>query len=102
MKNTWQIKTTPIRKSADDKLSHNVLANLLKSKTEELFSIDDIPSCFCLNGEYGSGKSSIANLFLQKYVGDTKKKIIHFNAWRHKNENLYSDSPQTHLIFLVY
>ena len=89
MKNTWQLKTTPIRKEEEDKLSHNILANLLKSKTEELFSIDDIPSCFCLNGEYGSGKSSIANLFLQKYAGDCKKKIIHFNAWRHKNENLY-------------
>jgi len=87
--NIWQLKTTPIKGIEEDKLSHSILANLLKSKTEELFSTDDIPSCFCLNGEYGSGKSSIINLYLEKYSGDSKRKIVHFNAWRHKNENIY-------------
>ena len=85
----WQLKTTPIKNCDEDKLSHDVLATLLKSKTEELFATDDIPSCFCLNGEYGSGKSSIINLYLGKYLGDCNRKIIHFNAWRHKNENIY-------------
>lgn len=89
MNNHWQLKTTPVLEKKDDKLSHDSIAELLREKIDYLFSQDNIPSCICLNGEYGSGKSSIVNLLFKKWEGATNKKVVHFNIWRHKDENTY-------------
>lgn len=85
----WQIKTVPITNAGDDKLSHDSIAELLDEKINYLFKEDNVPSCICLNGEYGSGKSTIINLLFDKWKLATNKKVVHFNIWRHKEENTY-------------
>jgi len=87
--NSWQIKTVPVSTINDDKLSHDVISELLDEKIDGLFKEDNIPSCICLNGEYGSGKSTITNLLFERWNGSTNKKVIHFNIWRHEKENTY-------------
>lgn len=89
LQSSWQIKTVPVSTVNDDKLSHDVIAELLDEKIDGLFKEDNIPSCICLNGEYGSGKSTITNLLFEKWNGSTNKKVIHFNIWRHEKENTY-------------
>lgn len=86
---SWQIKTVPVSTVNDDKLSHDVISELLDEKIDSLFKEDNIPSCICLNGEYGSGKSTITNLLFERWNGSTNKKVIHFNIWRHEKENTY-------------
>ncbi|MCW4440691.1 KAP family NTPase [Vibrio splendidus] len=86
---SWQIKTVPVSTVDDDKLSHDVISELLDEKIDALFKEDNIPSCICLNGEYGSGKSTITNLLFERWNGSTNKKVIHFNIWRHEKENTY-------------
>ncbi len=85
----WQIKTVPITTPDDDELSHDSIAELLDEKISYLFNEDNVPSCICLNGEYGSGKSTIINLLFEKWKSATNKKVVHFNIWRHKEENTY-------------
>jgi len=89
LKAHWQIKTVPITKPDDDKLAHDSIAELLDEKINYLFKEDNVPSCICLNGEYGSGKSTIVNLLFAKWKSATNKKVVHFNIWRHKEENTY-------------
>lgn len=88
-KSHWQIKTVPITNANEDKLSHESIAELLDEKIKYLFDEDNIPSCICLNGEYGSGKSTIINLLFEKWKSASNKKVVHFNIWRHKEENTY-------------
>lgn len=89
LQSSWQIKTVPVSTVNDDKLSHDVISELLDEKIDGLFKEDNIPSCICLNGEYGSGKSTITNLLFERWNGSTNKKVIHFNIWRHEKENTY-------------
>lgn len=89
MNDYWQLKTTPIKDEKEDELSHDSIAELLEEKINHLFKQDNIPSCICLNGEYGSGKSTVINLLLNKWKGTTNKRVILFNIWRHKDENTY-------------
>lgn len=89
LQSSWQIKTVPVSTVNDDKLSHDVISELLDEKIDSLFKEDNIPSCICLNGEYGSGKSTITNLLFERWNGSTNKKVIHFNIWRHEKENTY-------------
>jgi len=89
MKN-WQISPLPIKKIEKDRFSYNLISDLIKKKIDNFFKNNEIPSCICLNGDYGSGKSTIVNLLLNNsFAGCKNYRFVLFNSWRHQKEEIY-------------
>lgn len=78
--NLVSIADVSLSNESDDLLGHKHLARILleylRAETREVRTIG-------LIGAWGSGKSSIKNLAIERLNGNADVKTVEFNAWRH-------------------
>jgi hypothetical protein len=69
--------------SKKDELGREKLVRVISSKIDDLFKDYDDSYTILLNGEWGSGKSSMLNFF-EDYLKEKNWKVIRYNAWENQ------------------
>jgi hypothetical protein len=79
---TWFIPDRPIDSPADDEFSHDTIADLLTQGVRDSVA----PATIGLLGQFGAGKSSVANLAIVKLKLASEYDAVHVSAEKHSGE----------------
>lgn len=80
--NTWFVPDRPIESPLDDEFSHDTVAALLAQGIRDSHA----PATIGLLGQFGAGKSSVANLSIAKLEEASKYDAVHVSAEKHSGE----------------
>jgi len=91
----------PIDSEANDLYGRKQFATLIADKLQSNLNIEDAGAlAIGINGEWGSGKTSFANL-IKRNIDENGRIIIEFNTWRSKSPDQIIDDFFDLLIFHI-